>query len=147
MKAENFTTSILVDQTAKEVFDAINNVRGWWQGEITGNADRVGDEFDYRMLDIHYSRQKVAELVPNKKVVWNVTDSQLSSFTDKNEWTGTQLVFEIRELDGKTQLQFTHHGLVPEFECYGSCSGGWSALINQSLLSLITTGKGVNVFG
>ena len=30
MTTSNFTTSIVVDQTPKEVFDDINNPQGWW---------------------------------------------------------------------------------------------------------------------
>jgi hypothetical protein len=30
--------------------------------------------------------------------------------------------FEIAEKGGKTEIMVTHHGLVPEFECYDICS-------------------------
>jgi hypothetical protein len=50
MKNPDFTTTISVDQTPKEVFDAINNVRGWWSEEIEGGTDKIGDEFT---LEIH----------------------------------------------------------------------------------------------
>jgi hypothetical protein len=32
-------------------------------------------------------------------------------------------------------------------ECYDNCSSGWENLIQKSLVSLITTGKGTKVFG
>ncbi len=32
MATSDFTTTILVDQTPREVFDAITNVRGWVVG-------------------------------------------------------------------------------------------------------------------
>jgi hypothetical protein len=51
-------------------------------------------------------------------------------------------VFEIKSKDGKTELRFTHIGLVPTFECYGGCSGAWGFYINDSLRNLITAGKG-----
>jgi hypothetical protein len=141
-----FTTTFFVNQTPAEVFDAVNNVRGWWQGEIEGNSAKPGDEFTYRMKDIHFSKQRVIEFVPGKKVLWLVTDSKLNFLNDKSEWTGTKISFEIAEINNKTQLRFTHLGLTPGIECYGACSNGWSKLVQESLLSLITTGKGKDVF-
>ena len=146
MTTKDFTTTILVDKTPKEVFNAINNVRGWWQGEIEGNTDKLNDEFIYRMEPYHYSKQKLVEVIPDKKVVWLVTDSKLNFVKNKSEWTGTKIIFEISEKNSKTQLCFTHSGLVREFECYDGCSNAWSALVQKSLLSLITTGKGKKVF-
>ena len=146
MNTSGFTTTILVDQTPSAVFNAINNVSGWWQGQIEGSSSKLNDEFTYRMKEFHFSKQKVVEMIPHKKVVWLVTDSQLNFIKDKNEWTGTKIIFEITEQDNKTQLRFTHDGLVPQVECYGACSNGWEQLIQQSLLSYITTGKGKEVF-
>jgi hypothetical protein len=149
MATTNFTTTIAVDNSASEVFNAINNVRDWWQGEIEGNTNKLNDEFTYRMGEIHYSKQQIVEFIPNEKVVWLVTDSKLNplKFKDESEWTGTKIVFEIAEVNNKTQVRFTHIGLIPAFECYGDCSWAWGQLIEESLFSLITTGKGVNVFG
>ncbi len=141
-----FTTTLLVDQAPAEVFAAVNNVSGWWQGEIEGCSTKVDDEFSYRMKDIHFSKQRVIELVPGKKILWLVTDSKLNFLKDKSEWTGTKIFFEITEIKNKTQLRFTHLGLTPGIECFGACSNGWSKLIQESLLSLVTTGKGKEVF-
>jgi hypothetical protein len=90
---------------------------------------------------VHRSKQKVTEFVPGKKVVWHVLDSELSFAKDKSEWNDTDIVFDISDKDGKTQVRFTHEGLVPRFECYRSCSNAWGTLINGNLRKLITTGK------
>jgi hypothetical protein len=143
----NYTTTFFVNESPERVFAAINNVRGWWQGEIVGETDILNAEFDYRMNDIHYSRQRIVELIPKEKVVWQVIDSKLNSFEDKTEWTGTTIVFDITEINNKTQVRFTQVGLVAAFACYVSCSGAWEMLIQESLKGLITTGKGTKVFG
>lgn len=140
MNNQNFTTTSSVDQSPEEVFKAINNVRGWWSGEIEGDTDKLGAEFTYRYKDVHRSKQKIIEFVPGKKVVWHVINSRLS-FRKENEWTGTDIVFDISQREGKTEVRFAHIGLVPAFQCYGDCSGAWGVLINQNLRKLITTGK------
>ena len=141
MKKRSFTTTISVDQTPSEAFAAVNNVRGWWSGEIEGATDKLGAEFTYRYKDAHRSTQKVMELIPGKKVAWLVTDSHLSFVKAKSEWTGTTIVFEISTQEGKTEVRFTHSGLAPEIECYGACSNAWGILIGGGLRNLISTGK------
>ncbi len=141
MKKDGFTTSFTVAQTPNEVFTAINNVRGWWSGEVTGETSKLGDEFTYRYKDMHKTTQRVTVFVPGKKVVWHVTDAKLTFVKDKTEWIGTDIVFEIARKDGKTELHFTHVGLVPAFECYGGCSGAWGSLVDGNLRNLITTGE------
>jgi activator of Hsp90 ATPase-like protein len=142
MTTKDYTTSFLVDGTPEQVFAAINNVRGWWSGEIDGRTDKLGAEFTYRYQDVHRSTQRITELVPGKKVVWHVLDAKINFVKDKAEWNGTDIIFEITKKGDKTELRFTHVGLVPAIECYGKCAGAWGFYINDSLRSLITTGKG-----
>ena len=142
MDKRSFTTTFSVDQSPQQVFDAINNVRGWWSGEIDGRTDALGAEFTYSYKNLHRTTQKITEWVPGKKVVWHVVDSHLDFVADKHEWDGTELVFEIEKRGDRTELRFTHVGLVPTFECYGDCSGAWGYYVGDSLQKLITTGKG-----
>jgi hypothetical protein len=142
MTNRNYTTTVSVDQSPKQVFDAITNVRGWWSGDIDGHTDKLGAEFTYRYQDLHRSSQKITELVPGKKVVWHVSNAKINFVEDKDEWNGTDIVFEITQKGKKTELRFTHIGLVPRIECYGKCAGAWGFYINESLRDLITTGKG-----
>ena len=142
MKNQDFTTTILVDQSPKEVFNAINNVRGWWSENIEGNTDRLNAEFLYHYKDVHICKMMIVEFVPNKKVVWYVLNNHFNFTTDKSEWIDTRIVFEISDKDGKTLLCFTHEGLVPQYECYQVCFDAWTSYIQGSLKNLITTGKG-----
>jgi hypothetical protein len=142
MKSANFTTTFAVDQTPEEAFAAINNVRGWWSGDIEGSTEKIGDEFTYRYEDVHRSKQVITESVPGERVVWHVLDSYLDLAEDKTEWTGTDIAFEISSKDGKTEVRFTHLGLVPEFGCFDSCSSAWGFYVNSSLRAFIATGQG-----
>ena len=138
----DFAITLLVDQTPKEALDAITNVRGWWSEEIEGSTDKLDETFTYRYKDMHRCKMKLVELVAGRKAVWLVTENYFSFTHDEAEWTGTKIVFEIGRKAAKTQIRFTHLGLVPDYECFDICANAWSEYIRQSLYALITTGKG-----
>nr|WP_294944201.1 SRPBCC domain-containing protein [uncultured Mucilaginibacter sp.] len=159
MATSDFTTTILVDQSPAEAFNAVTNPRGWWSEEIEGGTEKLNDEFNYHFEDIHRCHVKLVEVIPGKKVVWYVTDNYFKPgifgdashealdneklSKDQTEWTGTKMIFEISERDNKTLLRFTHEGLTPEYECFEVCVNSWTHYIKDSLFGLITTGKGL----
>lgn len=152
MKNQDMTTTIQVEQSPQEVFNAINNVRGWWSEEIEGPTEKLNDVFNYHFKDVHRCEMKLIEVIPNEKVVWLVLDNYFNFVKDQSEWKGTKVIFEISDIsnaDGEnkngtnqTQLRFTHEGLLPDHECYEICNNAWTDYVNNSLHDLITKGKG-----
>ena len=158
MTTSDFSTTILVDQTPKEAFNAINNVRGWWSEEIEGSTNKLHDVFKYHFEDIHRCQIKLIEVIPDTKCVWYVMDNYFKPGIfgedsqhagkkggiqhEKAEWTDTKISFEISKKGNKTQVRFIHLGLVPEYECFDVCKNAWTHYIQESLFGLITTGKG-----
>ena len=142
MTTTDFVSILLVDQTPEEAFNAINNVRGWWSEEIEGSTDKLNEEFTYHYEDVHRSKMKIIELIPNKKVAWLVLDNYFNFTRDKSEWIGTKIIFDITEKGDKTEIRFTHEGLV-QYECFEICRDAWTNYIQNSLRLLITTGKGM----
>ena len=141
METANYTTSITVDQTAGEAFAAICNVAGWWTRNCEGGTAQTGDVFTVRFGET-YITSKVTELIPERKIVWQVIDCNKHWLKDKKEWNGTTMQWGIAAVDGKTQIRFTHLGLVDRLECFGVCVNAWGGYISGSLLKLITEGKG-----
>ena len=143
MKGKDYHISLMVDVSAHEAFKNINSVSKWWTKDVVGSSQKLDDEFSVRFGDVHFSTQKLVEFIPDKKVVWLVTDSRLNFLKkDKQEWTNTRISFEISLHDHKTRVDFTHVGLVPEVECYDNCVKGWDYYIKGSLFKLLTEGKG-----
>src|SRR5690349_10540826 len=110
MTTTDFTTTILADQSPGEVFHAINQARSWWSEEIAGSTDKLNAEWSYHYQDVHRTKMKIVEFIPDKKVVWLVLDNHFNFTKDKSEWIGNRIVFEITEKGNQTQLQFTQVG-------------------------------------
>jgi hypothetical protein len=146
--SSDLTMSFTVEQTPQQVFDAVNDVRGWWSGNIVGDTSVLGAEWTYSVPDIHFSKLRVTELVPAERVSWLVLDSYLSFIEEKEEWTGTTVRFDITEESAepgdnrRTRITFTHEGLNAEHECYEVCNTAWGQYVLGSLRSRIQAGTG-----
>ena len=142
MENRNYNATIKVSQSAKEAFKSINNVSEWWNENLEGGSHKLNDVFTINFSGNNFVTHKIVEFVPDKKVVWLVTDCYLEWLNDKTEWTNTKMSFEISTKGNLTLINFTHIGLVPEVECYDMCVKGWDQYVKDSLLKLITEGKG-----
>jgi uncharacterized protein YndB with AHSA1/START domain len=141
---ESFTTTIEIAKSPQEVFKILTDeVSKWWGGkDLSGNSTKLNDEFIVHHKEAHFSKQKLTEVIPGKKLVWHVTEGTLYWLqNDKQEWTNTKMIFEISTRGDKTILHFTHFGLVPSKECYAACKQGWTMVITDWLFHYITEGK------
>ncbi len=143
MNKQDYNVTIEVAKSPHDVFNHLTDVSKWWGfKDYQGNCSKLNHEFTIRHSDVHYSKQKLVEVIPDKKIVWLVTESKLNWLEkDKNEWTNTKMIFEITTKGDKTIIHFTHEGLVPEQECYIKCEQGWTMVIKDWLFNFIENNK------
>lgn len=137
-----YTVAIEVAKSPGVVFDhLIHDVSKWWPEDVEGLSSKLNDEFVFRTGDSHYSKNKVIELLPNKKLVWLVTESIRK--TDGFDWTGTKMIFELTPKESNTLLQFTYDGIVFEDE-YERLLQVCDMVIKDMLYNFLTTGKTIS---
>lgn len=141
-KDNSYTATIAVNKSESEAYAAIQNFRGWWSEEIDGKTDKLNETFFYHYKDIHLCKIKLVESTPDKKLIYQVLENEFNFISDKSEWVNTKLIFELTRKGKKTEIKFTHEGLVPDYECYEVCNDAWTGYINDSLRNFIETGKG-----
>ena len=140
-KQQDFSLSLTVKASAKETMEKISQVNLWWAKNFKGKAGKLNDEFSVYFGDT-FVNFIISECIPDKKIVWLVTDCNLHWIDDKKEWKDTEVIWTLTGKDGKTQIDFVHKGVTPESECYDSCEPGWTHHLKDSLLKLIDVGKG-----
>ena len=142
MEKKDFHLTITVNASPEEAIKKINQVNLWWAKKVIGNSEVLDDKFtvDFGKTFVDF---QISELIPNKKVVWKVTDCNLDWINDKKEWNNTEVVFEVSTESNKTKIDFTHIGLVPGIECYEDCEEGWTGHVTNSLVKFIDEGKGM----
>jgi len=138
----SFSATIEVAAPASLVFERITRdvVKWWGFDDLSGSTARLGDEFVVNHPGAHYSKQRLVEVVADKRVVWLVTESNLSWLKDPEEWTDTKMIFELSANGESNLLHFTHSGLTPDKESFARCSEGWNMIIKDYLFNFITKG-------
>ena len=131
-----YTVAIEVAKSPDEVFNhLINDVSKFWPEDIEGETTKLNDEFVFTSGDGHYSKNKVVEFVPGKKLVWLVTESLRR--TDNFEWTGTKMIFDLINKGDATLLKFTYDGATLERE-YERLVQVCDMVIKENLYNLLT---------
>ena len=141
-KSKDYHASIQANVSPKEAFEKISLVNKWWAKKFKGKAQKLNDQFtvDFGETFVDF---RITEAIPEKKIIWTVTDCNLHWIKAKKEWKNTKVVWEISTAKNGVQINMTHIGLRPEVECWDSCKPGWDEHVKESLLSFLTKGKGM----
>jgi uncharacterized protein YndB with AHSA1/START domain len=124
-----------------KVYNALATVEGiaaWWTRETRGSS-QLGSSIDVRFLtpegqEKGRMRMVVETLDVNKKIVWRFVEGP-------EEWIGTEVSFDLAEVDGYTIVLFAHKNWRETVEFTYHCSMKW-AIFLLSLRDLIENGKG-----
>lgn len=141
---DSFHYEMTVAASTASVFKSITEeIPGWWTRMFEGSANKQGDSFTVRFGPDVFKTMRIEEIIPNEKVVWQVTDSLINvpELNNKTEWIDTTIVWQLQPRDTNTTIQLTHLGLQPDIECYGICSAGWRQFC-ESLKAHVENGKG-----
>jgi uncharacterized protein YndB with AHSA1/START domain len=132
----DYQATMNINASPDAVFEALTTtsaISNWWVTASGGG--NTGDE-----LIIHFGDSPlichVDEAERPAHVRWTALDCDLEP-----DWVGTEIIFDLRPApDGGTHLDFRHHGLTPQLECFEMCQSGWIQALG-GLLNYVETRK------
>jgi hypothetical protein len=138
---KDYTYSFESSKPPKQIFKTLLEASGWWSGlyseKFGGTSGILNEEFTFVAGGgAHRTKQRLIELIPDKRIVWLVVESNLNFLKNPGEWTGTRISFDILSKGNKRQVRFTHAGLVPSLESYDGCASAWTQYMNRLAIGL-----------
>ena len=145
METQDYHTSFITTVSPQEAFNKILDVSSWWSKHADGKAKKIDDVFTVRFgpngeKDMY--KMQVIEATPGKRLVWKVIDSKQGWVQKTNEWTGTEIIWDIVSEAGGAKISMTQKGLNANLECFQTCQGGWNWLTSESLPKLLQENMG-----
>ncbi len=124
-----------------KVYQALATVDGiaaWWTRDTTGSSQQ-GGTIDLRFLtpegqEKGRMRMIVSALEPHRRVAWRFIEGP-------EEWIGTEVSFDLTEVDGYTIVLFAHKNWKETVEFTYHCSMKWATFL-LSLRELVENGQG-----
>lgn len=143
MSQKDYSTTVHINATPERIFQAITvEVDQWWT-KYTNKAEKVGDTLAIR-FDVNTRKEMlITTFEPFTKLIWQVTHAYMDIdwMSNKNEWVGTEMHWEVIPKGEESQLNFVHKGLTPALECYEACDNGWTYFL-KSLKDYLEKGEG-----
>ena len=107
---------------AAAVYEAVATTGGlsrWWTPRVEGDAAVGGTLRFYFANPEPSATMEVTELTPERVVRWRCVGGP-------DEWVGTDLSFELEEVDGETAVLFAHANWREPVEFMRHCSTKWA---------------------
>jgi hypothetical protein len=141
MKTQDYTRTFQARASVQATLDAIDLVGAWWTTSFEGSAKNRNDTFHVHFGDTFVDFRVVEHT--SSRIVWHVTNSRLAWLENANEWTGTDVIWDLTAAGDETRVQMTHRGLLPDVECFENCEKGWNFYVGRSLPRLLSEGQGL----
>jgi len=106
----SYAVAVEFAKSPKEVFAHLIDLDKWWLEDFVGERLRLDSEFILKTGDGHFSKNKVIDFEPGKKLAWIATESLRK--TDNYDWSGSKFIFELSLHGNKTLVSFTYDGVV-----------------------------------
>lgn len=135
----NYSVAIEVAKSPDDVFNHLINLKKWWPEDFDGDDIKLNSEFIFTTGDSHYSKNKVIEFIPNKKITWIALEAIRK--TDNYSWAGTKMIFELNPQNNNTLIKFTYDGVVFEDE-YERLVQICDITLKEMFYNFIINGKG-----
>jgi len=142
MEQRSYQCTIIVNRPLLEAFAGISQVSSWWASEVKGRSQDLGDQFSVHFGNT-WSIFNISEYIPGKKIAWHTIDCHLDLLKNPEEWKNTDIIWELKETGGKTEIHMTHAGLVPGLECFADCNKGWDFYLKESLFNFLENKAGL----
>ena len=145
---QSYQQSITVETSPAEVYEALTTGYDYWWTSTKGKSfKKIGDNIKFTFLpNTSYWTLEAKTLLPNKFVELECVDAfhVISGKPELSitEWLGTKIAWSIESNGDKTDLHFTHDGLIPTLHCYEECKAGWDMFFVDSLKAYLNTGVG-----
>jgi hypothetical protein len=92
----------------------------WWAADVTENQSSGNVDLGFFDRATTYGLRPVQIAAPHR-AHWLCETGK--------EWSGTRLLFDLAEQNGKTSLRFTHAGWQAETDYFVACNTTWGELI------------------
>jgi hypothetical protein len=143
MTTQDYHSRFTANISPGEAFEKISRVSEWWSKNFEGKSQKPNDVFTVRFSSGDMYKAKVSEMLPDNKIIWEFIDAYQGWVKNPTEWVGTKIIWEVAPQKDSVEVKMTHSGLVPELECFDTCTKGWHYLMQESLFKFLNEGKGL----